>query len=423
MFEQKVSIYDEKLVSRLADADVREHIRATFVPLILAKTTFVEERIQQADAVSVCTWKPFQVTHSENRPTLPAENTPFNLVPCNRELEVATTTFINRAPDVQSFCKNAGPQSLRIDYLSGSGRLSFYTPDFMVKKKDGNYMLVETKGREDIDVPLKATAAVSWCKAASSKKVKWHYLYVTQAVFSGITSNRIDDLARTCAPSLEYLIRERAQPQLFLPLGEYAEGKVTGIEEFIKSTDLEKLPSRYKKAIEQTVTLFQFFEKKEGMSFAPVFTPLLGPLDESAKGLINEQLLPLMPSTQAEQKAFFEPYYGTLKKGDIDWLNRHASNLRRTLVFKNGLWPSGLLLFCLDYSKMSKYEVGGIFEAIKKSFAKFSDTDLCETVKAITDFRNNFIAHQEKELTDINIAREGLIAWVMGIYKIYFTHH
>ena len=166
-----------------------------------------------------------------------------------------------------------------------------------------------------------------------------------------------------------------------------------------------------------------FFEKKEGMSFAPVFTPLLGPLDESAKGLINELLLPLMPSRPAEQKAFFEPYYGTLKKSAIEWLNRHASNLRRTLVFKNGLWPSGLLLFCLDYCRMSKYELGGVFEAIRKSFAKFNGTDLFDTVKAITDFRNNYIAHQEKELIDINIAREGLIAWVMGIYKIYFTHH
>lgn len=423
LFEQKVSIYDEKLVSRLSDADVREHIRATFVPLILSKTTFIEERIQQADAMSVCSWKPFQVTHSESRPTLPAENTPFNLIPCNREFEVAMATFLNRAPDVQAFCKNAGPQSLRIDYLSGTGRLSFYTPDFMVKKKDGNYVLLETKGREDIDVPLKATAAVSWCKAASSKKVKWQYLYVPQAVFGAISSNKIDDLARTCAPSLEELIREKTLPQLSLPLGEYVEGKVTGIEDFIKSTSLEKLPSRYKKAIEQAVALFQFFEKKEGMSFAPVLTPLLGPLDESAKGLINELLLPLMPSIPAEQKAFFEPYYGTLKKGDIDWLNRHASNLRRTLVFKNGLWPLGLLLFCLDYSRMAKHEVGGIFEAIKKSFAKFNDSDLYDTVRAITDLRNNYIAHQEKELTDINIAREGLIAWVMGIYKIYFTHH
>ncbi|MEW6110022.1 MAG: DEAD/DEAH box helicase family protein [Nitrospirota bacterium] len=423
LFEQKVSIYDEKLVSRLSDADVREHIRAAFVPLILSKTTFIEERIKQADAVSVSTWKPFQVTHSENRPTLPAENTPFNLVPCNREFEVAMTTFLNRAPDVQAFCKNAGPQSLRIDYLSGSGRLAFYTPDFMVRKKDGHYALLETKGREDLDVPLKATAAVSWCKAASSKKAKWQYLYVPQTVFGGITSNKIDDLARTCSPSLEELIREKAQPQLSLPLGEYVEGKVTGIGEFISSEQLEQLPSRYKKAIEQSVTLFQFFEKKEEVSFAPVFTSLLGPLDESAKGLISDLLLPSMPGAPTEQKDFFEPYYGTLKKGDIEWLTKYAKNLKRTLIFKNGLWPSGLLLFCLEYSRTSKYDVGGVFGAVKQSFSKFNETDLYDTVKAMTDFRNSYVAHQDKELTDIKTAREGLALWVQGLYKVYFAHH
>ena len=72
---------------------------------------------------------------------------------------------------------------------------------------------------------------------------------------------------------------------------------------------------------------------------------------------------------------------------------------------------------------MAKYEVGGVFEAIKKSFANFNEIGLLDTVKAITDFRNNYIAHQEKELTDINIARKGLITWIMGIYEIYFTHH
>ncbi|RJQ43842.1 MAG: restriction endonuclease subunit R [Nitrospiraceae bacterium] len=422
LFEKKVSIFEETLTSRLSDADVREHIRATFVPLILSRTTYIEERLQQYEPVSVCSWKPFQVTHSETRPTLPAENTPFNLVPCNREFEIAMTTFLNRASDVQSFCKNAGPQSLRIDYLSGSGRLSFYTPDFIVRKKDGNYLLVETKGREDIDVPLKATAAVSWCKAAASPKVKWQYLYVPQAVFSGFTSNKIEDLVRTCAPSLQELIRERAQPQLSLPLGEYIEGKVTGIEEFINATHLDKLPSRYKKSIEQAIAVFQFFEKKEGMSFAPVFTALLGPIDESAKGLITDLLLPLLPAIPAEQKNFFAPYYGSLNKGTTDWLRANARNLEKTLVFKNGLMPIGLLKFCLEYSQ-GDYDIGGVFDAAKQSFFRFGKEGLYGTVKEIYDFRNTYIAHQEKELTDIDTAREGLMKWIRGLYQIYFAHH
>ncbi len=459
LFEKTVSIFDETLISRLSDADVREHLRATFVPLILSRTTFVEERLQQYEPVSVCNWKPFQVTHSETRPTLPAENTPFNLVPCNRDFEVMMTTFLNRSPDVQSFCKNAGPQALRVDYLSNSGRLSFYTPDFIVKMKNppsppfakgGNtplppldrrelspplekgdkggfsgerFLLIETKGREDMDVPLKATAAASWCKSASAAKIKWEYLYVPQAIFGSVTSNKIEDLIRTCRPSLAELLKERVNPQLSLPLGDYIDGKVTGIDAFINSTQLEKLPSRYKKSIEQAVTLFQFTEKKEGMSFAPVFTPLLGILDESSKGLITDLLMPLMPGTPTGQKDFFEPYYGKLKKTDIDWLNRHASNLRRTLVFKNGLWPSGLLLFCLDYCKNSKHDVDGVFKAIKQSFSKFNNSDLYDSVQQITNFRNSYIAHQEKELTDINTVREGLISWITGIYKIYFAHH
>ncbi|MBI5676339.1 MAG: DEAD/DEAH box helicase family protein [Nitrospirae bacterium] len=422
LFEHKVDIFDEKLLVRLADADVREHLRATFIPLILSKTTFVEERAQQGEYISVCNWKSFQVTHSENHPAIPAENTPFNLVPCNREFEVAMTTFLNRDSDIQSFCKNSGPQSLRIDYLTGSGRLAFYTPDFMVKKKDGNYLLVETKGREDMDVPLKAMAAVSWCRAATSKKIKWNYLYVPQAVFSGVTSNKIDDLLRTCAPSLQDLLKEKVQPQLSLPLGDYVEGKVTGIEDFIKATHLDKLPSRYKKSTEQAIALFQFFEKKEGMSFAPVFTSLLGPIDESAKGLITDLLLPLIPAVPADQKNFFAPYYGNLNKGTIDWLKLNARNLEKTLVFKNGLMPIGLLKFCLEYSQ-GDYKIGGVFDAVKQSFSRFGNDGLYGTVKEIYDFRNTYIAHQEKELNDIEIAREGLIKWIEGMYQIYFSHH
>ena len=129
-----------------------------------------------------------------------------------------------------------------------------------------------------------------------------------------------------------------------------------------------------------------------------------------------------MPGTPTGQKDFFEPYYGNFKKDDIEWLRRHASNLRRTLVFKNGLWPSGLLLFCLGYCRTSKHDVGGVFEAIKQNFSKFNDTDLYATVKDINEFRNRYIAHQEEELTDTKIAKEGLAKWVNGLFRIYFAH-
>jgi type III restriction enzyme len=169
LFEKKTDLYDQALISRLGDSDVGEHIRAVFVPLIRARTTTVEKRLPEAAPMGLSGWKPFQVTHSERHPVVQANHTLFNLVPCNRELEVALANFVDRAIDVTAFAKNAGPQCLRIDYLASGSRLSFYTPDFFVRSKEGHCYLIEAKGREDKDVPRKAKAAIACANPLQSR--------------------------------------------------------------------------------------------------------------------------------------------------------------------------------------------------------------------------------------------------------------
>ncbi len=71
------------------------------------------------DPVKLSDWKPFRVTESAVHPAIPAARTLFNLVPCNRKLEVAMAqTLDHTLKDVAAFAKNAGPQALRIDYLT-----------------------------------------------------------------------------------------------------------------------------------------------------------------------------------------------------------------------------------------------------------------------------------------------------------------
>ncbi len=397
---------------------MREHIRATFVPLIRKKITFIESRIKQEEPQSVCWWKPFQVTHSERRPTITATKTPFNLVPCNRELELALTHFLDKAPDVAAFAKNAGSQSLRIDYLASGNRLAFYTPDFLVRTTDGTYSLVETKGREDRDVPLKAKAAIEWCKSASKQKTKWEYLYVPQGIFSRVSGNTIAELARACAPALSDLLSETVSPQIDMFV-KHIEGEKVEVDEFIDPDLFDTLPSRYKKAIEQSILLFEFHRNKKIDSFSPLFQPLLGPLDDAAKGFIISRLGPDLPETELAQKDFFNPYYDALSSRDIEWHKKHANNLRRTLIFQNGLWPLGLLKFCLDYSENDRHSIGGIFESIKKHFKKYNGSGLLDSVNTVADFRNKFVAHQEEPLTDVDLAKNGLNAWIRGLVKIY----
>jgi type III restriction enzyme len=421
LFEEKKDLFDLRLVGRLADDDVREHVRATFVPLILAKTTLSQERLPETAPVSISAWRPYQATHSETHPARPAKRTPFNLVPCNRELEVGMSAFLDNAADVDAFCKNAGPQCMRIDFMGPGGRIAFYTPDFLVKMKSGKYVMVETKGREDKDVSAKARAAIGWCKAASTK-TKWEYLYVPQDVFGRFSSDKLEDLLRACAPALKRLTEEESQKQLELPFREATAAEVAGIEAFIDGNSFQSLPSRYQKAIEQAVVLFKFLEKKKDVSFSPVFTALLGPLDESAKGLMLNRLLPYVPTLAQEQANFFDPYYKGLKARDESWLRKHAANLKRSLVYRNGLWPLGLLQFCLDYARTADDNVGGVFKAVRESFKEDAKTHLLETVSRMADFRNKFVAHQEAELTDGAKAEEGLKTWIAGLYRLHGTH-
>ncbi len=415
LFGQKLDLYDRRVISRLADSDVREHVRATFLPLILRKITHKQERLAEVLPESVCSWKPFQVTHSERHPTEPAKQTPFNLVPCNRELEVAMTHFLDRAPDVRAFAKNAGPQALRIDYLSLEGRRALYTPDFLVRKADGNY-LVETKGRADRDVPSRVRAAVEWCKAASTKNARWDYVYVPQDLFARVRGDSIDELARTCAPARAQLIKDADSPQLTLPLT-LVESRERAAE-FIDRESLESLPPRYRSGIEQAVTLFSFLENKEGTSFAPVFTPLLGPIDHAAESLILERLLPSVPVAAAEQKDFFEPDLESTGKS-AQFLSERARTLKRLLVFKSPIMPTGLLIFCLDYAAHASKPLSGIFSAIRDHFYDLGETDLKDSVQETYDFRSKYIAHEKELLTSGATAKDALRSWMRAMHRIY----
>lgn len=419
LFEQKTNLFDPALVARLADSDVGEHLRAVFVPLIRSRTTATETRLAGSAPKSLNTWKPYQVTLSERRPALEANKTLFNLVTCNRELEVAVAKFCDRAPDVAAFAKNAGSQCLRVDYLANGDRLAFYTPDFFIRTIDNHYYLVETKGREDRDVPLKAKAAIAWCEAASTETLHWQYLYIPQGVFERMAGDTVTELARACAPALHHLLQseEFQDLPLFVNFGQ-SDDDATAIDSLIDPAILNALPSRYRHAADRAVMLYRFFENKEGMNYAPVFTALLGSIDEVAKGFIVRRLQPELPVNVDEQKAWFTPYMGSVDHKTEDYYRKLAQNLKRTLVFNDGLSLIGLLRSCLDYALNDTTKIGGVFEALHTQLRFQGGRKFLETVTRINDFRNTYIAHQEKELTDRTFAEQELKIWIEALHTI-----
>lgn len=414
LFGERVNLYDSRVTPRLSDPDVREHIRATFLPLILKSITHRKDRLPEEAPQSVTAWLPYQATHSERRPAVGSDKTAFNLVPCANQLEVAMTQFLGFARDVAAFAKNAGPQALRVDYLTAEGGRATYTPDFLIRKADGQYLLGETKGRADRDVPAKARAAIEWCKAASSKKVKWEYLYVLERVFEQVRGDSVDELARACAPGLAELLREAAAPQLSLSFEASEETRLAEqARDFIDPEVLAALPSRYRKAIEHAIALFHFHRNKETVSFAPVFQPLLGPIDHAAEALLLRKLADDVPSEATAQRDYFAPDMSKAKKSDFEFLTDRAKMLKKLLVHRSPIMPTGALSFCFEYAAKDAEPLPGVYAHVRNQFKGLSKTGLPMQVREVYDFRNTYVAHQKGgELTDVAATREALREWI-----------
>jgi type III restriction enzyme len=330
-------------------------------------------------------------------------------VPCNRSLEVALTKFADTSPDIVAFAKNAGPQAVRIDYLTLDQRLAFYTPDFFVRDKANKLYLVETKGRQDRDVPRKAMAAVSWCKAASRSKTDWEYVFIPQNVMEGLTSNQFADLVRACAPALQNVLSEAGQePQL--PL--FAK-KVDGdADEFYGKEVLTKLSPRAKKAAEEALEIYRYLEKKTNVSsLAPVFTVLLGSVDEAAKTFILRLLQPALPASKPDQQRWFEPDFADVPHREIRHFQNMAASLKRALVYGSVHSAIGLTRSCLDHAVLGAPRIGGLFASVRKAFAVSGAADYLKKVGDLNDFRNTYVAHHEKPLTDRALTEQNLREW------------
>lgn len=107
--------------------------------------------------------------------------------PVDNEMEADFVRFLDRARDVVSFIKNI-PHVVRLQityYDTRERKWRKFHPDFLVKAEDGFY-LVETKGREEIQVPDKNAAARQWCEAVSEATgARWRYLYLREGDWSG----------------------------------------------------------------------------------------------------------------------------------------------------------------------------------------------------------------------------------------------
>ena len=130
-----------------------------------------------------------------SRPTLSARKTVFNLVPCGNEFEKEFARFLEAAPDIACFAKLPEQFGFAIEYTDSNNNLRFYEPDFVAVSSQDAHYLIETKGREDVDVANKDRAATLWCENATRLTgTEWQYLKVPQKDYEKLQPTEFADL-------------------------------------------------------------------------------------------------------------------------------------------------------------------------------------------------------------------------------------
>lgn len=116
-----------------------------------------------------------------SRKVYKASKSVFNFCACDNQYELDFAKFLENSSDVITFAKLPLQFGFSIHYTDKVANIRHYYPDFVVKLKNKEHWLIETKGLEDVNVKHKDQAATLWCQNATElTNTEWKYLKVLQ---------------------------------------------------------------------------------------------------------------------------------------------------------------------------------------------------------------------------------------------------
>ncbi len=181
-----VNMEDPVVLRNLSEPDAGKILYDSFKAAINALTIQETGTTRIEDRIRLKEMRPFRTDY---RGYLTAEKSIFNKVvgePNSGGFELRFAAFLEEAPDVQAFAKNYLAVGFKLDYVKTNGDLSNYIPDFIVRTKDGLVWIVETKGRQELDLPQKMARLRQWCAdatAAEENGQRYDFVFVDENGF------------------------------------------------------------------------------------------------------------------------------------------------------------------------------------------------------------------------------------------------
>lgn len=244
LFGRVVDLEDPNTIRNLSEPNTSRTIFDTFKTAVNELTIKDTGNAEIRDSIKIRNMRPFVVKDQKH---LTAKKSVFNKIVGDSVLELRFAQFLERCPDVVSYAKNYFALNFKIDYIDALGNIANYYPDFVVKLSETNVFVVETKGLEDLDDPLKVRRLRQWCEDVNSthSDVEFDFVYVDQDEFDRLTGesrgsqNELATFADLVASFTQYK-DSRIDPMFTDTIAENIKN-VPGSNEHVNSADKIKL--------------------------------------------------------------------------------------------------------------------------------------------------------------------------------------
>jgi type III restriction enzyme len=182
LFNRSVDLEDPNTLRNLSELAATKTLIETFKKAINALTIREKGDAEIRDTIKLRQTRPFV---ARDQGYIVPKKSIFNRIIGDSHLELMFAAFLENCDDVISYAKNYFAVHFKLDYVNADGEISNYYPDFMVKLLDERVVIVETKGLEDLDVPLKMARLRQWCEDINrvQSAVEYDFVYVDQESF------------------------------------------------------------------------------------------------------------------------------------------------------------------------------------------------------------------------------------------------
>ena len=179
LFGEPVALETANTLRNLSELAATKTVMETFKQAINHLIVKDKGGVQIQDAIKLKQTRPFVVKRQDC--LIPTKSV-FNRIIGDSRFELEFASFLEGCRDVKSFAKNYLAVHFTLDYVNANGDLVNYYPDFLVKLSDDKVIVVETKGREDLDVPRKMARLHQWCEDvnAAQNATAYDFVYANQ---------------------------------------------------------------------------------------------------------------------------------------------------------------------------------------------------------------------------------------------------